>query len=101
MKRHWLMVPVAALGLALAACSAGPRYGYMAPPPPPPRAGGAIGFAPAPGYVWIDGYWDLRGSSWYWMSGRWALPPRPHAVWVPGRWRQENHRWRWHEGRWR
>ena len=74
----------------------GTRYG----PPPPPRYG-FVGVAPGPGYVWTDGYWDWRGSRWYWVNGAWRRAPRARAVWVPGSWQQEHGRYRFRRGYWR
>jgi hypothetical protein len=89
------------MGLLLAAC--GPSYTAVrvGPPPPRPAAVGYVGVAPGPGYVWTDGYWDLRGSNWYWVNGRWLRPPRPHTTWVPGYWAPRQGRYHWHPGRWR
>ncbi len=56
-------------------------------------AGGVYAGPPAPGYVWIEGYWttDAYGND-MWIEGRWAppplhrhqvslgLPPTPHRV---------------------
>lgn len=92
---------IALLAGLLTGC-AEPRRGYLVRvPPPPPRAVGVVGYAPGPGYVWIDGHWDWRGRSWYWAPGRWALPPRPNATWVPGRWTPQRGGHRWRPGHWR
>ncbi len=53
--------------------------GYYAPPPPvvvyrPPM--------PAPGYVWIDGYYNGYGA---WTPGYWGYPPYSGAYWVAPR----------------
>jgi len=85
---------------ALAGC--GPAYvAYQVPAPPPPQVVGAMGFAPGAGYVWVDGFWDLRGSRWAWVNGRWARPPRPGARWERDRWEREGNRWRYYRGHWR
>jgi hypothetical protein len=60
-----------------------------------------MGYAPGPGYVWTDGYWDLRGSNWYWRPGTWMRPPRGRTVWVPNEWRREGGRYRLYRGHWR
>ena len=100
MKRNLMISAVVLIGTALSGCAA--RAGYVAAGygPPPPRYG-VVGMAPGPGYVWTDGYWDRRGSDWYWMQGRWMRPPRPHAVWVPGYWSRHGHDYRFHDGHWR
>ena len=102
MKRL-LLTGALAMSAILAACGGGyggsyyVRYG----PPPAPRYG-VVGYAPGPGYVWTDGYWDRRGSGWVWISGRWMRPPHRRAVWVPGAWREEGRgHWRFQRGYWR
>jgi hypothetical protein len=60
-----------------------------------------MGFAPGPGYVWTDGYWDWRGGNWVWITGRWLRPPHRRAVWVPGVWVEDHHRWSFRRGYWR
>ena len=86
--------------LALAACGHGyVSYGVAAPPAP--YVVGAVGYAPGPGYVWTDGYWNLDGGRWNWVNGRWAVPPHPHAVWVRDRWERHGHGWRYRRGHWR
>ncbi len=92
-----LAVLVAALWL-IAAGRVDLGVAVVAPPPPPPPGVivGPVGLPPAPGYVWVPGYWDWVGGRWVWIEGRWILPPRPHAVWVDPR-----IEFRWHRGHWR
>lgn len=88
---------------AMMACGPGYRNGYVAyaaPPPPAPYVG-AVGYAPGPGYVWIDGFWDLRGSRWAYVNGRWASPPHRGARWDRDRWERHGGQWRYHRGHWR
>lgn len=98
------LLPAAVLLAAGSLAACGPHYGrgyaYNVPPPPPP-AYGAYGRAPGPGYVWAEGFYDLRGNNWVWVRGHWARPPRAHAVWVPPRWEQNGRRWSRREGHWR
>jgi len=75
--------------------------GYVAMYGPPPPRYGVVGYAPGPGYVWTDGYWNYSGRNWAWVGGRWQRPPRPRAVWVRPEWRHEGGRWRFHRGYWR
>ena len=97
-KRQWLLgLLLAAFGV-MSAC-ASPRYEARVPPPPP-RAG-VVGYAPAPGYVWCDGYWDWRGGRWFWINGTWQRPPRSRAVWAPSYWEPHGRRYRFHRGHWR
>lgn len=90
---------------ALTACGGRSYVAYRAPLPPPPPAGyrGAYGprVAPGPGYVWVDGYQDWRGSRYVWVPGAYMRPPRPHAVWVPGRFVQRGRGHVWIGAHWR
>jgi hypothetical protein len=74
----------------------GIAVGTPPPPPPPAYVAGPVGVAPAPGYVWVDGYWNWVGGRYVWVPGRWVLPPRPHAVWVA-----PSVEFRWYGGHWR
>jgi hypothetical protein len=86
---------------ALAACGGGYyNSGFVAPPPPAPYAV-AAGYAPGPGYVWTDGFWDLRGGRWVWADGAWLRPPRHRAVWVRPYWEQHGRGYRFRRGYWR
>jgi len=100
MKRMLLAGAFVVAGSIFAGC--GPGYGsaYVRYGPPAPRYG-AMGYAPGPGYVWTEGYWDWRGNNWYWVNGRWMRPPHAHATWVAPQWRQHGHAWRFHSGYWR
>jgi hypothetical protein len=99
MKRKLPGMAFVLLSMALAACAASGGY-YVRNGPPPPR-GGIVGYAPGPGYVWTDGYWNSRGGQWFWVQGRWVRPPRPRAVWVSPYWAREGRGWRFHRGYWR
>jgi len=57
---------------ALTACASQAYVAYSVPPPPAPMVVGAVGYAPGPGYVWADGFWDLHGSRWAWVRGECA-----------------------------
>jgi hypothetical protein len=85
-------------GTILTACGGG--YVVAAYGPPPPRYG-VVGYAPGPGYVWTEGFWNLSGSSWVWVGGRWMRPPHPHAVWVGPEWRREGRGYHYYKGYWR
>ncbi len=87
---------------ALTACASQAYVAYQVPPPPSaPYAVGAVGYAPGPGFVWVDGFWDLRGGRWAWAPGEWRRPPRAHAVWVRSYWEPRGHSYRFHRGHWR
>jgi WXXGXW repeat (2 copies) len=97
MKRKLWAASAVLFGTLLTSCGG---YVVASYGPPPPRYG-AIGYAPGPGYVWTEGYWNLAGGSWVWAPGRWLRPPRPHSVWVAPEWRREGRGYRFHRGRWR
>jgi hypothetical protein len=86
----------------LTACASQAYVAYAVPPPPAaPYAVGAVGYAPGPGYVWADGFWDLHGSRWVWVRGEWRRPPRGHAAWVRPYWEPHGRSYRFHKGYWR
>jgi hypothetical protein len=98
MRRSVLTLALAAS--LLVGCGGGVGYYYASAPPPPIRAE-AIGVAPGPGYVWINGYWGWRGRNYAWVPGYYTRPPRAHSVWVAPRWDRDHDRYRFREGRWR
>ena len=96
-RHRWLLLLPAA-ALVLGGCVAVPVYdddygyrsyrghGYYTEETiilsPPPRVE-YRGYAPAPGYFWIDGYWNRVGTRQHWVPGYWAAPdsharPRAH-----------------------
>ena len=88
----------------LSACvvvPAQPYYGggaYVTVEPPAPRVE-VVGVAPAPGYLWIGGYWGWAGGRHEWVPGRWEAP-RSGYRYEPHAWVREGGGWRLHEGRW-
>ena len=68
----------------------------VAPPPPQTEV---IGVAPAPGYVWMGGYWGWSGGRHVWVGGHWA-PGRPGWRWVPHHWVATGGGWRMAPGHW-
>jgi hypothetical protein len=90
---------------ALTACGGGYAGAYYAvptaPPPPPAYGYGAVGVAPGPGHVWVNGYYDWRGGSYAWVRGSWVRPPRSRAVWVAPAYRPYGHGYRYFAGHWR
>lgn len=97
MKRIWMAGAFMMASTLMTACAGG---AVVVEGPPPPRYG-VVGVAPGPGFVWVEGFWDLRGSRWEWAPGHWVRPPRARAVWVAPEWRHESNRWRFHKGHWR
>ena len=65
-------------------------------PPPPPRH---VVVRTRPGYVYVNGYWQMRGSSWVWVDGYWQ-PQRVGHVYVPGRWIHRGGRYHWVDPHW-
>ena len=96
-RKLTLLLLVTLALLVLGACAGG--Y-YVQVPPPPPRYG-VVGYAPGPGFAWVDGFWDWRGGNWFWVGGSWQRPPSPRAVWVPHRWVPYALRYRLVRGYWR
>ena len=98
----WVVLTMGALTLGGCVVAAPvPRYyvgATVAVAPPPPREE-VIGVAPAPGYVWIGGYWRWSGVAHVWVPGHWVVG-RPGYVWVPHRWVRYGGGWRLAEGHW-
>jgi hypothetical protein len=102
MRQKFLVAALVAGGALLSGCATYGRGGYASVRygPPAPRYG-VIGYAPGPGYIWTDGYWNLSGNRWNWINGRWQRPPRRGATWVTPRWERRGNSWRFRDGRWR
>jgi hypothetical protein len=85
----------------LAGCGGGAYYaGVAVGPPPPPPVYGPVGIAPGPGYIWINGYYDLDGDRWVWRPGGWRRPPDRYDRWVEPRWEHRGDRWERRGGYW-
>jgi WXXGXW repeat (2 copies) len=100
MLRRLAISGALAAAFFVTACGRG-YVSYAIASPPAPRVVGAVGVAPGAGFVWVDGFWDLRGRNWIWVDGRWARPPRGRHAWVPDRWERHGERWRYNRGHWR
>ena len=69
-----------------------------APPPLPAYDQPPI---PAPGYLWVPGYWAWsEGVGYYWVPGTWILPPEAGLLWTPGYWESEEGVYVFHLGYW-
>jgi hypothetical protein len=66
-------------------------------PPPPPRQ---VIVHSRPGYVFVRGYWEMRGTTWVWVEGRWVRD-RPGKVYLQGRWIGRGSRYHWVSPQWR
>ncbi|HEX7361772.1 MAG TPA: hypothetical protein VF283_14880 [Bryobacteraceae bacterium] len=74
-----------------------PARGYYVAAPPPPPLVSYVPRRPAPGYVWVGGYWLPAGHHWRWHRGYWARRPFARAYWVAPRY-YEHH---YYAGHWR
>jgi hypothetical protein len=94
---------VTALSAALSACVVYPARGYYVTGPvavaPPPPVVETYGVAPAPGYVWIGGYWNWVGGRHVWVGGHWERP-HPGYYWEPHHWVRAGGGWRLAGGHW-
>jgi hypothetical protein len=54
---------------------------------------------PAPGYLWIPGYWAWD-DGYYWVPGTWMLAPAVGLLWTPGYWGWAEGAYVWHAGYW-
>jgi hypothetical protein len=104
-SRQLRLVAISVLATAsLAGCvvAAGPDRYYVgsavAVEPPPPRVE-EYGVAPAPGYVWLGGYWTWTGGRHEWVAGHWERP-HPHERWVAHHWVHERDGWHLARGHW-
>jgi hypothetical protein len=55
---------------------------------------------PAPGYMWVPGYWAWNDDAgYYWVPGTWVMAP-PGMLWTPGYWGWNEGFYVWHPGYW-
>jgi WXXGXW repeat (2 copies) len=69
----------------------------VAPPPLPVYEQPPL---PAPGYLWVPGYWAWGAEGYFWVPGTWVLPPDPDLVWTPGYWGWADDAYVWYPGYW-
>ena len=57
---------------------------------------------PAPGYIWVPGYWawSPENDAYYWVPGTWLPPPQIGLLWTPGYWAFSNGMYVWNVGYW-
>jgi len=99
-RKHGLAAAAATLLLASGATWAQISVGVsirIAPPALPVYVQPAI---PAPGYLWVPGYWAWSDDGYYWVPGTWVLPPQEGLLWTPGYWGWSDGIYAWHEGYW-
>ncbi|MBV8552344.1 MAG: YXWGXW repeat-containing protein [Acidobacteriaceae bacterium] len=99
--QYWALASALAGAVALIGCG---HWVYYASaelgPPPPPLVYGPIGAAPAPDYVWTEGYYQYFEGGWEWRPGRWVRPPHRGDIWVKPYWQREGSGYRFHHGHW-
>ena len=54
---------------------------------------------PAPGYIWMPGYWAWD-DGYYWVPGTWVLAPAVGVLWTPGYWGWAEGAYVWNAGYW-
>jgi WXXGXW repeat (2 copies) len=69
----------------------------IAPPPVPVYEQPEI---PAPGFIWVPGYWYYGPYGYYWVPGTWVEPPVAGLLWTPGYWGWSEGFFVWHGGYW-
>lgn len=69
---------------------------------PPPLMVYEQPMIPAPGYIWVPGFWAWDGDidDYYWVPGQWVLPPFAGALWTPGYWAWNDGEYFFHRGYW-
>ena len=102
--KRWLAAAVIAIGgLLLGGCVVEPAQPYYVSEPvmvaPPPPRVEVVGVAPAPGYIWIEGFWGWSGRHHEWRPGHWEAP-RPGYSWRPHQWQRDGSHWRERRGYW-
>lgn len=73
-------------GLTLRPAAAQMAVRITAPVPPPELPVYEQPAIPAPGYIWVPGYWAWGPDGYYWVPGTWVLPPAPGLLWTPAYW---------------
>ncbi|MGA3007162.1 MAG: glycine zipper domain-containing protein [Opitutaceae bacterium] len=72
------------------------------PPPPPPSAPTEyVPPQPAPGSVWVPGYWAFDGYRYVWVAGCWQIPPRYHYAYISPHWAYRDGGYVFIRGYWR
>jgi hypothetical protein len=80
----------------------GPSGQVVVDQAPPVAPAEVITVAPAPGLVWVGGYWGWSAGRYVWVSGGWHHPPHAGAAWSGGYWaRRPAGGHVWVSGRWR
>ena len=91
---------LAAALLLMARAAAGTEVAVRVDVAPPPLPVYEQPPLPAPGYLWVPGYWNWGPEGYYWVPGTWVLPPDPDLVWTPGYWSFADGAYLWSPGYW-
>ena len=87
--------------LAFSAAQAQETVGISVDVEPPPLPVYDQPPIPAPGYLWVPGYWAWDDDTgYYWVPGTWVLPPEPELLWTPGYWGWSDGVYLFHDGYW-
>jgi hypothetical protein len=97
MKRLISTLSLAALlAVGAPAAAAQVSFGIRIGPPPRPRVVHVVPRRPAPGYVWVSGYWYPVRGRYVWHDGYWTRPPYANARWIGPRYQNG----RFYDGYW-
>jgi WXXGXW repeat (2 copies) len=55
---------------------------------------------PAPGFLWMPGYWAWGDDDYYWVPGTWVEPPTVGVLWTPGYWGWQDGVYVFNDGYW-
>ncbi len=99
MTRFRCLLLLSVVIVATALCSSGEVFISVAIAPPVLPVY-AQPICPAPGYLWVPGYWAWSPQGYYWVPGTWALPPDPGLLWTPGYWGFSAGLYTWYPGYW-
>jgi hypothetical protein len=55
---------------------------------------------PAPGFIWVPGYWAYGPDGYFWVPGTWVEPPEVGLLWTPGYWGWSDGLYVWYPGYW-
>jgi hypothetical protein len=94
------LAPALVLATLPALSSAAVFVGVAVNVAPPPLPVYVQPPCPAPGYIWVPGYWAWNDGGYYWVPGTWLLPPEVGLLWTPGYWDWDGGIYHWHAGYW-
>jgi hypothetical protein len=86
------------LSIPIASAHSSPHVNVYFGSPPPPRYERIP--APRRGYVWVNGYWDIKRNRHVWHHGHWERV-RPGHYYAQPAWVKRNRGWELHRGEWR